>query len=467
MSFNSLEFALFLPVFMVLFYALKNSETQRDIFILVASYLFYMSWYWEYAGLIALSTFVDYFVAKAMARSNTAARKKLFLMTSLAVNLGILGIFKYFNFFSHSIGQSLRSVGIEVETTTLNLLLPVGISFYTFQTLSYTIDVYRGKIEPENNFVKFAAYVSFFPQLVAGPIVRASVFLPQLRDKDWFVNADIHAGLTLIFIGLFKKIVIADLLAFLIVDEVFGNPNSASSIDLVVAMYAYAFQIYCDFSGYSDIAIGVALMMGFKLPVNFNKPYLAGSPSEFWKRWHITLSQWLRDYLYIPLGGNRYGRFRTSISLILTMLLGGLWHGAAWNFILWGAYHGLLLAIFRIFPAFGKSNSSLKHWMHIAITFHAILLGWLLFRISDMQTLSFFLQGLWDFSGGTRISGLGYAILLLAILSHVLPANLPARVIACVPSAMRLPVVSLSHATLLLLFVGVSVGSPVFIYFQF
>ncbi|WP_197466079.1 MBOAT family protein, partial [Oleiphilus sp. HI0080] len=277
----------------------------------------------------------------------TARQRKGLLLISLTVNLGILAYFKYNNFFIDVSKQGLALLGIDMPELYHQLLLPVGISFYTFQTLSYSIDLYRRNISHENSFVKFAVFVSFFPQLVAGPIVRAKDFLPQLHAKLSLSKENVNLGLWLIFLGLFKKIVVADLLAYLVVDAVFANPENYSSWDLLVGLYAYAFQIYCDFSGYSDIAIGIALILGFHLPINFNRPYLAQTPSDFWKRWHISLSSWLRDYLYISLGGNRGGRFFTARNLLLTMLLGGLWHGAAWNFVLWGAFHGMILVMSR------------------------------------------------------------------------------------------------------------------------
>ncbi|MDB3935099.1 MBOAT family protein [Granulosicoccus sp.] len=425
-----------------------------------------MSWYWQYAGLIALSTIVDYRIGLALAREKEQNRRKLLLIASLGLNLGLLALFKYFNFFSASISDVLTTIGVPVDTLRLDLLLPVGISFYTFQTLSYTIDVYRRKIPTEHSLLKFATYVAFFPQLVAGPIVRASEFLPQLNAPDIDRRADVSGGLRLVFIGLFKKIVIADLLAFLIVDEVFANPAAFSSLDLMVGLYAYAFQIYCDFSGYSDIAIGIALMIGFRLPRNFNKPYLASSPSDFWRRWHITLSEWLRDYLYISLGGNRGGQLRTTFNLLATMLLGGLWHGAAWNFVLWGGYHGLLLALTRN-VRLAAGSGYLRRILYISLTFHAVLFGWLLFRVPDMQTLTTFGSGIVQGTFSSQIAMLGYMVLGLAVLSHFLPSDFVKQVENRLPRAVRLVAVPLTQVGLLLLFIGASVGGPVFIYFQF
>lgn len=284
MYFNSSEFALFLPIVLVLYTAIFRHERLRDGLLLVASYIFYMAWYWQYAGLIAFSTCVDFFVGKLMAREERQNIRRLLLIFSLVTNLGLLAVFKYFNFFADTSRQILTSFGIDIPLFHYELLLPVGISFYTFQSLSYTIDLYRKRINEEKNFVKFATFVAFFPQLVAGPIVRAADFLPQINRTPVITQEQFSLGLSLVFIGLFKKIVIADLLAQMAVDSIFANPGAYSSWDLLMALYGYTFQIYCDFSGYSDIAIGVAAMFGFVLPQNFNRPYLAQNIREFWTR---------------------------------------------------------------------------------------------------------------------------------------------------------------------------------------
>lgn len=336
MVFNSIEFLIFLSAVLAIYGVVYKNEFARDGFLLLASYVFYSAWYWQYSLLILSSTIIDYLVGRRLAKENCVRRRRFYLIISLTFNLGLLAIFKYFNFFSTVGAEALSVFGLELNAIQHELLLPVGISFYTFQTLSYTIDIYRRNIEPEKSFLKFAVFVSFFPQLVAGPIVRASEFLPQLHKKIKIDSATVNSGLFLIFCGLVKKILIADSLALLVVDDVFEDPSFFSSLDLMMSLYAYALQIYCDFSGYSDIAIGVALILGFKLPINFNRPYLAKDPSEFWSRWHITLSSWLRDYLYVSLGGNRCGTWITGRNLIITMLLGGLWHGAATNFVLGG-----------------------------------------------------------------------------------------------------------------------------------
>ena len=473
MAFNSLEFALFLPVFLLIFYSVCTRERLRDILLLVASYIFYMSWYWQYAGLIVLSTIVDYFLGRRLGQEENQSKRKFLLITSLVVNLGILGIFKYYNFFFDASKTAFGFFGIEIPDLYHQLLLPVGISFYTFQTLSYTIDVYRKHIDPEKSFTKFAVFVAFFPQLVAGPIVRAKDFLPQINKPTHVLAKDWELGIQMIFIGLFKKIIIADLLAYLAVDAIFENPSAYSSFDLIMGLYAYTFQIYCDFSGYSDIAIGLAMLMGFHLPINFNRPYLAQSPSDFWKRWHISLSSWLRDYLYISLGGNRGTRWFTARNLMLTMVLGGLWHGAAYNFILWGAFHGLILVLSRNVIIEEKIGGRMLTKM--VVNFHLVVFGWLLFRVTDMSNFIEYVRGIAAFSGGTDLHPLFYLILAMAIVAHLIPRKFvedsivqPIESFIAERFAILLaPIKSGIYVGLLFLFIGASIGTPAFIYFQF
>lgn len=464
MSFNSIEFAFFLPIFLIFYYAIYRKERSRDILLLVGSYLFYMSWYWQYAGIIALSTMVDYLIGRKLGTTRIKVKRKLLLLASLGVNLGILALFKYYNFF-YSSGQSLlSSFGITIADGYHDLLLPVGISFYTFQTLSYTIDVYREKIPSESSFIKFAVFVSFFPQLVAGPIVKAKEFLPQLRDRLTLNKVEWDQGLQLIFIGLFKKIVIADLLAFLAVDPIFSNPESYSSVDLLVGLYAYSFQIYCDFSGYSDIAIGVALLMGFRLPVNFNQPYISQTPSEFWRRWHISLSSWLREYLYFSLGGNRGSWFFTARNLLLTMLIGGLWHGAGFNFILWGGFHGLILILTRRLSIENELN--VQFIIKVLVNYHLIVFSWLLFRVSDMATFKTYISGLIEFESGSELSLLFYLVLGIAAITHFCPRGLWKKAVDSFEGVV-LPLKSLVYLGAMMFYVGASIGAETFIYFQF
>jgi len=465
MTFNSLSFALFLPVFLLLYYAVCSRQRLRDVLLLVGSYFFYMSWYWQYAGLIIISTVIDYFVGRRMHRATSKKERKFLLLVSLCVNLGILAVFKYYNFFIESSHTAFAALGFDIPIGYHQLLLPVGISFYTFQTLSYTIDIYRKQLEPEESLIKFAVFVSFFPQLVAGPIVRAKDFLPQLSRPTFLSSENFNAGLKLVFIGLFKKIIIADLLAYLIVDEVFKDPSAFSSWDLLIGLYAYTFQIYCDFSGYSDIAIGVALMMGFKLAINFNRPYISQNPSDFWRRWHISLSTWLRDYLYIALGGNRGSQWYVARNLVLTMLLGGLWHGAAWNFVIWGAFHGLILVLTRNIVV--EERFGVKMALKIFINFHLVVFGWLLFRVSDVNNFTAYITGLFEFSGGSAVSSLVYMLLLASAFMHFVPKIWHENLIGRVIDHQGLWVRSTIYSLMLFVFIGASIGAPSFIYFQF
>lgn len=465
MAFNSIEFALFLPIFLMFFYAVYSQQRLRDILLLAGSYIFYMSWYWQYAGLIALSTIVDYFIGKKLGKEENKRNRKLLLIVSLVVNLGILAIFKYYNFFYQSSQLAFGYIGIEIPDLYHQLLLPVGISFYTFQTLSYTIDVYRKRVDPENSFTKFAVFVSFFPQLVAGPIVRAKDFLPQINKPTVIHTKEWEMGLQMIFIGLFKKIVIADLLAYLAVDAIFENPAAYSSFDLLIGLYAYTFQIYCDFSGYSDIAIGIALLLGFKLPVNFNRPYIAQNPSDFWKRWHISLSGWLRDYLYFSLGGNRVTKLITYRNLMITMVLGGLWHGAAYNFILWGAFHGIILIATRNIKV--EQEFCSRMLIKIFFNFHLIVFSWLLFRVSSMENFNEYITGIFKFESGTSLHPLLFIILGFAALIHFAPREHFKDAITKHFHTYALPIKTSVYVGLLFVFIGASIGTPAFIYFQF
>jgi len=471
-NFNSLAYLVFLLTVVILYSAVWNRERARDVLLLIASYWFYMSWNWMYAGIILGSTVLDYVIGRLLYREKRLYLRRIYLATSLCANLGILALFKYYNFFAHSAEHTLDFFGYGVSLARLDFLLPVGISFYTFQTMSYTIDIYKGHLEEEKSFIKFAVFVSFFPQLVAGPIVRASQFLPQLHGARQVSATQFNVGITLILQGLFKKIVIADLLAALAVDAAFENPAGYSSFDLYLALCAYAYQIYNDFSGYSDIAIGSAQLLGFQLPENFNGPYLARGMKEFWSRWHISLSTWLRDYLYIPLGGSRRGESRTYFNLMATMLLGGLWHGAAMNFVLWGAYHGFLLVLTHRFPtllegSLTQSNKfGVRRILRTIFTFHLILFGWLLFRISSMSMFQEFMAQLGTFSFRTSFSALFYGLLLLGIGMHAIPKHFVQQSrqrIAATPT----PLFSGYIAALLLLLWGCSLGAPAFIYFQF
>ena len=410
MLFNSWVFVLFF--FIVFAFYFKSKHKIQNLILTIASYIFYGAWNWYFLGLIIASTFVDYFLSLKIYNSKDKNSSKKYLFFSLAFNLGMLGFFKYFNFFIDSAYDLANLVGIEsTEGLRLNIILPVGISFYTFQTMSYTIDVYKNKIKPITNYLDYSLYVSFFPQLVAGPIERAHHLIPQIiRERSYSLN-NLRSGLWLITWGFFKKVVVADNLAR-IVDSAFNGGIPDNGLVALIGVYAFAYQIYGDFSGYSDIARGVSKILGFDLMLNFKIPYISKNPQEFWNRWHISLSTWLRDYLYIPLGGNQFGQFLTYRNLIITMVLGGLWHGAAWTFILWGIYQGALLAIHRlIFGSYRnkvQKGQSFGDVLRIIGMFHLTCLGWLIFRAESISQIKGFLLSI--FSGftidATAISGL-------------------------------------------------------------
>ncbi len=400
MIFNSLPFLIFILVFMPVYFYLRGR--RRLLWCLAGSYFFYGWWDWRFLSLIAFSTLVDYFVGMKLEHEHRPRWRKRWLTVSVVVNLGVLAFFKYFNFFAESLRALLHTIGWEADWTTLNIILPVGISFYTFQSMSYTIDVYRRKIPVEHSLVRFATYIAFFPQLVAGPIVRAAELLPQFHHDHPFRWDNFVKGGTQALWGFFKKVAIADTLAPF-VDQCFQSPDSFGAMHLLIGVIFYSFQIYCDFSGYSDIAIGLARMLGFRFPENFRSPYFSRSFSEFWTRWHITLSSWLRDYLYIPLGGNRHGTFKTYRNLMLTMLLGGLWHGASWVFVFWGFLHGMYLVGQRLLgPPFGKMLAALRvpralqAGGYILLVYTLTNVAWVFFRSPDFGTAMAMFQGMAD-----------------------------------------------------------------------
>tara|TARA_Y100001958_G_scaffold150273_1_gene133830 strand:- start:1487 stop:2896 length:1410 start_codon:yes stop_codon:yes gene_type:complete len=382
MLFNSLEFAVFLPVVFIIYWLITQKHLNiQNTLLVIASYIFYGWWDWRFLTLIIFSTIIDYKIGIELSKEKKQFRRKILLWVSLIVNLGFLGFFKYFNFFLENFVNTFTFFGFEINSRSLNIILPVGISFYTFQTLSYTIDIYRNKINPTKDFIAFSAFVSFFPQLVAGPIERASSLLPQICKKRIFSKLLFREGIVQIFVGLFKKIVIADNLGKY-VDIVYGNIAIYDSSTIFLATFFYTFQIYYDFSGYSDIAIGTAKLFGIKFKQNFNLPYFSKSLTEFWRKWHISLSSWLRDYLYISLGGNRKGIKITYRNLMITMLLGGLWHGSSWNFIIWGGIHGIVLSIEKYLKFEFKKNFSI---LGLITTFAVVLFSWIFFRAQNLD----------------------------------------------------------------------------------
>lgn len=403
MLFNSLEFALFLPaVFALYWFVFRRSLQGQNVFLLIASYVFYGWWDWRFLSLIVISSLTDYVVGIQLARTRVVSRRKLLLITSLVINLGLLGFFKYFNFFVDSFVDAFSLIGMEFQRRSLNIVLPVGISFYTFQTLSYTIDVYRQKITPTRNIVAFFSFVSFFPQLVAGPIERASTLLPQFEKKRVFNYELAKDGLRQILWGLFKKVVIADTCATY-VDQAFGHTSSYPGSFLLLGAIFFAFQIYCDFSGYSDIAIGTARLFGFDLMRNFAYPYFSRDMAEFWRRWHISLTTWFRDYLYIPLGGSRGAKWTTIRNVMIVFVVSGFWHGANWTFIAWGLLNAIYFLPLLVLQGNRRHLDDIPksrrfptafECLQIGSTFSLTLVAWVFFRAGSMSHAFAYLDGM-------------------------------------------------------------------------
>lgn len=438
---------IFLFLFTVMFagFALIHHKIKlRNIYLLAFSLFFYYKTGGLYFTLLIFSTLVDYGAGFAIHKSKAVWKRKFFLIISLVSNLGLLGFFKYsyyvVDLINQFAGTDLKAINFlavwsnSLSGTNFNIfeiILPVGISFYTFQTLSYSIDIYRKKIKPCDSIFDFAFFVSFFPQLVAGPIVRAADFLPQIKKPYQLTQKAMGTAIFLIMAGLFKKVFISDYISINFVDRVFEDPELYSGFMNLMAVYGYSIQIYCDFSGYSDMAIGLAALMGFKLPINFNSPYKATSITDFWRRWHISLSTWLRDYLYISMGGNRKGKIRTYINLMVTMLLGGLWHGAATKFIIWGGLHGAALAVHKIWMKYVKvSWGSFGKFLAALVTFHFVAFCWLYFRAADVPTVKLMLNSIafdfnWTgiperFHGYWRV----FAVIVFGFVIHYIPTRL-------------------------------------------
>ncbi len=454
----------------------------QNVLLLAASYCFYGAWDWRFLSLIMTSTLVDFIAGRVLANTDKASRRRAALVFSLIVNLGLLGFFKYFGFFVDSAVTLLESVGLHADRPTLAIVLPVGISFYTFQTMGYTIDVFHRKLEPTRNLLDYALFVSFFPQLVAGPIERASHLLPMLQKRRVLTRDQITRGVFLILLGLMKKVAIADALAGS-VGAIYGTADDISGLDVTLATYAFAFQILCDFSAYTDIARGTAKLFGIDLRNNFNAPYFAISPSDFWQRWHISLSTWLRDFLYIPLGGNRGSKLLTYRNLMLTMVLGGLWHGALWNFVLWGFYHGVLLCGFRLlsrrrvapsseaFPRPRRSwGRAVMRALGILVFFQITCYGWLLFRADSFQQIVSMTTDLFTFDNWLSLSMSRPKLTGLLGLMFIIPwealtfANHKEPFYRGWHPVVRGVIVG---CIIVLLVMGMNNGSSTFIYFQF
>lgn len=473
MIFSSGIFLWLFAAFIVVYLLLQRRTTARLMFVTLFSYYFYYKSSGTYFFLLAVVTVSDFLLALLMEHTVTRWKRKLWVVVSLCVNLGLLCYFKYTNFLLEC-WASLTGGSFSM----LDIFLPVGISFFTFQSLSYTIDVYRREIKPLTNLLDYAFYVSFFPQLVAGPIVRARDFIPQIR-RPLFVSDEMFGhGIFLIMSGLFKKAVISDYISVNFVERIFDNPTLYSGVENLMGVYGYALQIYCDFSGYSDMAIGIALLLGFHFNINFDSPYKSASVTEFWRRWHISLSSWLRDYLYISLGGNRKGKVRQYVNLIITMFLGGLWHGASWNFVLWGVLHGVALAVHKFWMSLtgrkkGEQSHGIRRFFGVVVTFHFVCFCWIFFRNADFATsvdmlrqiftvfrpqlLPQLLAGYWEVFA---LMGLGYVL-------HFLPDSWER---ACTKTVIRLPLLGKAVLMIALIYLVIQMKSSdiqPFIYFQF
>ena len=474
--FSSGLFLFLFAGFLLLYSALRRAMMARIVYVILFSLYFYYKSSGIYFLLLVFAATSDFLIARALARTERCGIRRALVALSVAVNLGMLGYFKYTNFLVEIANQMFGPGFLQFQ----NIFLPVGISFFVFQSMSYTIDVYRRQLQPLTNWLEYLFYLSFFPQLVAGPIVRARDFIPQIRCNPVVTRTMFGTGVFLILTGLFKKAIISDYISLNFVDRIFDEPLLYSGFECLAGIYAYALQIYCDFSGYSDMAIGIALLLGFHFPKNFDAPYKSATITEFWRRWHISLSSWLRDYLYISLGGNRKGRVRTYVNLLLTMLLGGLWHGAAVRFILWGGLHGVALALHKIWMAAvpgAKADGSQMHRLSriggILLTFNLVCFGWLMFRAESMQTVSLMLHQIFHNFNAPMIPQVvaGYAgvfaLIATGYLLHFLPARVDAaaqRVVTCAPFALQ---VLLAAAMIWCVMQIKSSDIQPFIYFQF
>lgn len=471
MLFNSIEFAIFLPIVFGLYWAFHKYHRIQLWILLGASYLFYGWWDWRFLGLIALSSLIDFIIGIKLGKTEDPSRRKQLLWVSLAANLGMLGFFKYFNFFTEAFVDSFSLFGMSLELSRLDIILPVGISFYTFQTLSYTFDVYKRQLEPTKDLLAFLGFVSFFPQLVAGPIERASHLLGQFYTPRKFEYDQAVSGVRLIVWGLFKKVVIADNAAIL-VDEIFANYQDQNSFSLILGSVLFAFQIYGDFSGYSDIAIGLSRMFGFDLMMNFRFPYLAQNINDFWKRWHISLSTWFRDYVYIPLGGNRGTTLFALRNVMVIFLISGFWHGANWNFLVWGAIHGLMYIPFFIRKSHQNlhSQSVLQKLPGILITFAVVCLAWVFFRADSLGQALDYLSHVWSNEGsGNFIFSQTKRTMIFGVVSMfgLLMMGTEAFFENRQKSEVLLPSKYLILLALSIVFFGAFKNHESFIYFQF
>ena len=477
MIFSSGTFLFLFAIFITIYGRLREAPTLRILYVIAFSLYFYYKSSGVYFLLLLFVAVSDFILAQLIHRSKQRGLKWVWVTLSVVINLGMLGYFKYTNFLIDISNTIFGDGFLQFQ----NIFLPVGISFFVFQSMSYTIDVYRGELKPLDRWIDYCFYLSFFPQLVAGPIVRAKDFIPQIRKNPIVISREMFGtAIFLILTGLFKKAIISDYISLNFVDRIFDEPLLYSGFECLMGIYGYALQIYCDFSGYSDMAIGLALLMGFKFPKNFDAPYQSASITEFWRRWHISLSSWLRDYLYISLGGNRKGRLRTYLNLFITMLLGGLWHGAALRFVLWGALHGVALAVHKLWlqvvpgaKILGRDMSLWRRLLGVVITFHIVCLGWLLFRAESMQSVELILhQIFYSFNSqliGQVLSGYLFVAVLMGVgyLLHLMPGSVDS--LACrvvVKSPMWLQVIMFAVVAWCVMQIKSSDVQP-FIYFQF
>lgn len=473
MVFNSLHFLAFFAVVYALYRVLPHRA--QNVMLLGASYYFYAAWDWRFLSLLVGSTIIDYTCARAIARTEVVARRRAWLLLSLAFNLGMLGFFKYFNFFAGNLRELFAAFGWHLDLATLHVILPIGISFYTFMTISYVVDVYRRDYEPTDNLLDFALFVAYFPHLVAGPILRASKLIPQLQMQRVLRWPQIREGLWLIAWGYFQKVYVADNLAR-VTEGVFGTGAQPTGPEVLLGVYAFAFQIFGDFAGYSNIARGTSKLMGIELSINFLYPYFVTSPREFWRNWHISLSEWLRDYLYIPLGGNRGGEWYVRRNLMLTMVLGGLWHGAAWTFVFWGVYQGLVLVVGRVVEGaarrFGfrpRDGITAGRVALALLMFHVTCYGWLIFRAGSMAQIAQLTEALLtDWRPGPQAAAFGAALVSYALPMLVIHAMEARR--GSLLGVLEMPPVwrySLFAAVFYLTLLFGDFGGSQFIYFQF
>ena len=468
MLFPTLQFGLFFLAVFVLVWGAGRHNGWRKTLLLVASWVFYGAWDFRFVALLIFSGVMNWAAAAVIARSREGGFRRAVFVAGIVTNLGVLGLFKYYGFFVQQMGAALHGLGWGRDLPIFQLILPIGVSFFTFQGVSYLTDVFKRKI-PAAGLLDVTLLMSFFAHLVAGPIVRASDLVPQFRAAPVLTREMASRGFLLIAWGLFKKTVIASDLATSVVDPVFFDPSAYSALDLMVAAWGYAVQIYCDFSAYSDMAIGLAALLGYRFPANFDQPYRASSLQDFWRRWHISLSSWLRDYLYIPLGGSRGRTWRICRNLMATMVLGGIWHGAAWTFVIWGALHGSVLAVERAW------TSVRPRWLPkapaligVIVTFHIVCLGWIFFRAESLEAAVSFLSGLerWD-HGRMTAPPFALALIALGLSLHALPRDLLDRAAA---SLTRLPAPAYGLAfgmAILTLDALRPAGVPPFIYYQF